>query len=95
MIVLAVELDLLLFDAHSLKEKRKIVRSIIDKIHHHFKLSAAEVDRQDSLDAAVIGVAVVTNEMKQAERVLDQVESAIERDYPVEMTNKRYYHAYG
>jgi uncharacterized protein YlxP (DUF503 family) len=70
-------------DAGSLKEKRRIVRSVKDKLQQRFHLSAAEVDLQDSITFAQIGGALVSNSKVFGESVLQKAFSMIENEVPV------------
>ena len=47
--------------ALSLKDKRMVVKSLVEKTRHKFNISIAEVDKQDIHREAVIGFACVTN----------------------------------
>lgn len=94
MILMGIEIEMMLWDNHSLKAKRKIIKSMIDKIHHHYKISAAEVARNDSLDYAHIGVGVVSSRKKEAEKVLNRVIRMIEEEYPVEIINTSFSEGY-
>jgi uncharacterized protein YlxP (DUF503 family) len=68
-------------DAASIKDKRMIVRSIKDKLHKRFKLSAAEVDLQDSLRFAQIGAVLASNSREFGEKVLQKALTMIEDDF--------------
>jgi uncharacterized protein YlxP (DUF503 family) len=70
-------------DIGSIKEKRRIVRSIKDKMQRRFHLSAAEVDLQDSLTFAHIGGALVSNSKIFGESVLRKAFMMIENEAPV------------
>jgi len=70
-------------DAGSLKEKRRIVRSVKDKLQRRFHLSAAEVDLQDSITFAQIGGALVSNSKVFGESVLQKAFAMIENEVPV------------
>lgn len=63
----------------SLKEKRMIVKSIIDKAKHKFNISIAETDYQDIHQTIGIGFACVTNEAAHANSIIDNVVNFIER----------------
>lgn len=54
-----LRVDLLIPMSHSLKEKRRPLRSLLEKLRNRFHVSAAEVDCQDLHQRAVIGVAMV------------------------------------
>lgn len=60
--------------SHSLKEKRAVVRPLLDGCRHRFGVSVAEVDHQDLWQRAAIGVAVVSSSPRRAAEVLDSVE---------------------
>lgn len=64
----------------SLKDKRMIVKSIIEKARHKFNISVAEVDRQDIHKNIVIGFACVTNESSHADSIIENVLKFIENN---------------
>jgi uncharacterized protein YlxP (DUF503 family) len=70
-------------DVDSLKAKRQIVRSVKDKLQRRFRMSAAEVDLQDSLSFAQIGGALVSNSRAFGESVLQKAFAMIEDEVPV------------
>jgi hypothetical protein len=74
MVVGALAFELHLPDVHSLKEKRAVVRPIVDGARHRFAVSAAEVDHQDLWQRAGVAMAVVSGTEAQARDVLDAVE---------------------
>jgi len=49
-------------EVHSLKEKRRIVKCLIDRVHAKFKVSIAEVEENDLWQRGTIGVAMVSND---------------------------------
>ncbi|WP_461206561.1 DUF503 domain-containing protein [Clostridium sp. DL1XJH146] len=65
---------------HSLKEKRMIVKSIINKVKHRFNVSIAEVDAQDYHQTIIIGIACVSNSTRHADSELQTVISFIENN---------------
>lgn len=65
---------------NSLKEKRMVVKSIIEKAKHKFNISIAEVDRQDVHKSIVIGFVCVTNQVRHADEIIDNVLNYIERN---------------
>jgi uncharacterized protein YlxP (DUF503 family) len=67
----------------SIKEKRRILRSVKDKLQRRFNMSVAEVDLQDSLAFAQIGGALVSNSRTFGESVLHKAFELVERDIPV------------
>ena len=57
--------------SHSLKDKRKTVRSISDRLRHRFKISVAEVDSQDAWQRAVIGFSAVSYSERIARDIIE------------------------
>lgn len=64
----------------SLKAKRKIVKSAVERLRSRFNVSASEVDAQDSKQVAVIGIAVVANEGGFVHKQLDTIINFIQND---------------
>ena len=62
-----------LFGIASLKEKRKIVKSIVHRLKNKFNISIAETDLNDSYDWAEIGVSIVGNNGRLVNSKLDKV----------------------
>lgn len=65
--------------AHSLKEKRHVLRSLKDRLRNRFNVSVAEVDGQDTWQRSVVAVATVSGERQRAQDLLSKVESEAER----------------
>jgi uncharacterized protein YlxP (DUF503 family) len=76
-------------DAASIKDKRRIIRSVKEKLRRRFHISAAEVDLQDSLSFAHIGGALVSNSKTFGESVLHKAFEMIEQDVPVRIQDMR------
>jgi uncharacterized protein YlxP (DUF503 family) len=62
-----------------LKEKRQVIRSLMERLRRQFNVAVAEVEEQDAWQTAVIGLAVVSNEAGHAARQLDRIVEAIEQ----------------
>ena len=74
MFVLALEMDLQVGASRSLKDKRQVVRSVLDGARRRFSVAAAEVGGQDTWQRAVLGFAAVASSASHAEEVIDAVE---------------------
>ena len=83
MIVSMIQLIFEIPDVDSIKEKRRIIRSVKDKLQHRFHMSAAEVDLNDSLTYAQIGGALVSNSKVFGESVMNKALEMIEKEIPV------------
>jgi uncharacterized protein YlxP (DUF503 family) len=83
MIVSMIQIIFEIPDIGSIKDKRRIVKSVKDRLERRFHLSAAEVDLQDSLSFAQIGGALVSNSRTFGETVLNKAFKMIENEVPV------------
>ncbi len=63
---------------HSLKEKRMVVQSIVQKVRNKFNVSISEIEDLDMHNSIVIGFAVVTNDTRYANSVVQKVLDFIE-----------------
>jgi uncharacterized protein YlxP (DUF503 family) len=83
MIVSMIKIIFEIPDTGNIKEKRRVVKSIVEKMYRSFRISAAEVDLQDSLSFAQIGGALVSNSKVFGESVLQKAFNMIENETPV------------
>ena len=83
MIVSMIQVIFEIPDVDSIKEKRRVIRSIKDKLQRRFHMSAADVDLQDSLSFGQIGGALVSNSRSFGESVMHKALEMIEKDLPV------------
>ena len=84
MYIESAKLTLYLSHATSLKEKRQVCRSIIDKVRQRFNVSIAEVDTHDVIQTLTIGVAVVSGDAAHAQQSLEAVIRYIEENTDAE-----------
>ncbi len=67
-------LELQISEAHSLKDKRHVVKSLKDRLRSKFNISVAEIDGQDTWQRSVIAAVTVSGDHERAEQVLQAVE---------------------
>ena len=72
--VLALVVDLRLPAAHSLKEKRAVVKTIVEGARRRYQVAAAETGDQDVWQRAELGFSTVSTSSGHAEEVVDAVE---------------------
>ncbi len=65
--------------AHSLKEKRHVLQGLKDRLRKRFNVSVAEVDGQDTWQAAVVAVVMVSRDRQRVQNQLAKAESEAER----------------
>lgn len=66
------------FSTQSLKDKRRILKSMIDRVKQKFNVSIAEVENQDSWRRGVVGIAVVSNNTAHVNQIINNVTKFIE-----------------
>ena len=80
MFVGVLQAELSVQGAHSLKEKRAVVRSLLERLRREHRVSAAEVGALDTWNRAIVGVAFVSNDARHARAHLQQVEQRLGRE---------------
>jgi hypothetical protein len=89
MIVGILTIEIHISEAHSLKEKRFILRSLKDRIRNKFNVSISEIDANDLWQRCVLGVACIANETKIINQTLDRVKNTILNTPTVELIDSR------
>jgi uncharacterized protein YlxP (DUF503 family) len=90
MYVSALQLTLHVPLSGSLKDKRQVVQSVLQRVRNKFEVAAAEVGTLESWQIATIGVSCVSNSARHAEEVLQHVRRYVEETRPdVEVTDER------
>ena len=73
MIVGILSLQISVFDAMSLKDKRAVVKSLKDRISNKYNVSIAEVDHCDNIRTSVLGVAMIAGETRFITSALSKI----------------------
>ena len=71
--------------ATSLKDKRQVCRSLIDKTRRRFNVAISEVDTQDIHRTLTVGIAVVAGDLAHARQSLDDIIRFVEEHAEVEL----------
>jgi len=69
--------ELHLAGCQSLKDKRRVLKSLKDRLHQRFNVSAAEVDHHDAWQRAALACSVVSTERRHAEEVLASCDNLV------------------
>lgn len=85
MVIGVCKITLSIDQAFSLKEKRHIVKSIIERLKSRFNASIAEVGLNDKWKNAIIGIACVSNETSHADSIMANIVNFVEKDGRVEI----------
>ena len=73
MVVGVLQIELSIPSADSLKAKRRVLRSLKDRIRRNFNVSVSEVDENDQWQSAILAVVVASNDKRFANKVLSKV----------------------
>ncbi|MDY6892936.1 MAG: DUF503 domain-containing protein [Chloroflexota bacterium] len=73
----ALIIRLRLPENHSLKGKRRVIRSITSQVSNKFNVSIAEIDDHDLWQLATLGITCVSNDGRHANEILSHVVSFI------------------
>jgi len=73
MVIGILQIELFIGDAFSLKDKRRVVRSLKDRLTRENGVAIAEVDAMDRHRTAILGIVAVSNEVPHMQRKLDKI----------------------
>lgn len=77
MVLGILQFELLVRGSESLKDKRRVVRSVKDRLHREHTVSVAEVGALDKLNVAVLGLALVGSDGGHIGKVLDNISAKL------------------
>jgi len=80
MVVGVIEVLLHLHGIASLKQKRSIVKSVVERLKSRFNASVSEIAHNDSKLSAVIGISVVSNDSRFVNEQLDKIITFMRND---------------
>lgn len=89
MVLAILQFDLHVRGSESLKDKRRVVNSVKDRLHHEHMVSVAEVGALESLTLARMGLALVSNDVKYAAQVLDRIMTKLRALHDAELGEAR------
>ncbi|GEL75834.1 DUF503 domain-containing protein [Tenuibacillus multivorans] len=81
-----VYVECMLYDVHSLKEKRSIIKQVIHQTRNRFNVSITEMDYQDLWQRCAFGIATVSSRQVINEKTLQEVVRWIDQRTDLEVT---------
>ena len=87
MVVGTLKIELHVHDNRSLKGKRKIVKSMVDKVKHKFNVAIAETGSNDKWQKIELGISTVGNNRRHIDTSLSNVIDFLEALYLAEIVN--------
>ena len=85
--ILSAKLTFNIRHSQSLKDKRQVYRSLVDRTRQRFNVSVSEVDTQDILQTLTMGIAVVSGDVSYARRSLVEIIRFMEENADAELVN--------
>lgn len=89
MVVGSLEIRILIRESRSLKDRRRVLKSLKDRIRNRFNVSVADVGDQDVWQSTVLGIAVVSNDRRFANEVLSKALGVVGGDPRIEIVSQR------
>lgn len=77
--VTTVKIELFMRESQTLKDKRRVIKSLLERIKNRYNVSISEVGDNDSCKKSTIGIAIVSNDVKfndrQVKEIIDFIDS--------------------
>lgn len=73
MVIGVLQIELVIDGSRSLKDKRRVVSSLKDRLHREHMVSVAEVESLEDLRTAVLGITMASNSVPHCQRTLDSL----------------------
>ncbi|WP_249869745.1 DUF503 domain-containing protein [Oceanobacillus saliphilus] len=85
MIVYA-EVECLLYEGHSLKAKRSVIKKLLAKLHHNFNVAVTEIAYHDLWQRTKIGIVAISTDYVHAEKIINRALKTIDGFTELERT---------
>lgn len=83
-------LELHIPGVNSLKGKRKVIKSLVQRMRNQFNVSVSEIGHQDLWQRAELGLAVVCHNGAGADRIMEQIYNFVEAENNVDLIGSRH-----
>ncbi|MCT1903789.1 DUF503 domain-containing protein [Oceanobacillus sojae] len=84
--ILYAEVECMLYEGNSLKEKRSVIKRIINKLRQSFNVSVTELGFHDMWQRTKLGIVTISTDYVHAEKVIQQVLNTIDSFSELERT---------
>ena len=89
MFIGSLQVQLRVPEANSLKSKRFVIKSVIERIRSRFNVSVSEISDMDLWQSSLLGVVMVGNEKRHMNEVLDKVMNFLECERRLEVLDSQ------
>ncbi|WP_042144752.1 DUF503 domain-containing protein [Paucisalibacillus sp. EB02] len=84
--IISLEVECILYDGHSLKDKRSVIKRLLAKLRRDFNVAVTELDYHDLWQRTKLGIVTITNERTHGEQVMQEVLRVIDTYSELERT---------
>ncbi|NBJ68355.1 MULTISPECIES: DUF503 domain-containing protein [Clostridia] len=84
--ILYAEVECILYESHSLKQKRSIIKPVLTKCKKDFNIAMTELDYHDLWQRTKLGIVTISTELAHAEQVMQDVMHVIDSYTELERT---------
>lgn len=85
MVVGIIQLEIYIPGSNSLKGKRRVVKALINRLGDKFNVSVAEVNANNLWQRATLGIAVVNENSRYANKILNKIVNTVDNDGNVQI----------
>ncbi|WP_099158139.1 DUF503 domain-containing protein [Virgibacillus ndiopensis] len=71
--IIYAEVECMLYDGHSLKAKRSVIKRMLAKLRNDFNVAVTELDYHDLWQRTKVGIVTISNDKNHAEQVIQEV----------------------
>ncbi|MDH5516404.1 MAG: DUF503 domain-containing protein [Gammaproteobacteria bacterium] len=84
-LVCVISVELFIPMAHSLKDKRKHIKSLKERLKNRFNASIAEISALDDWQRSVLGISMISNERRFLEKQYRAIEKLLEESREIQL----------
>ena len=84
--IISLEVECILYDSHSLKDKRSVIKRLLAKLRRDFNVAVTELEYHDLWQRTKLGIVTITNERTHGEQVMQEVLRVIDTFTELERT---------
>ncbi|MYL33186.1 DUF503 family protein [Pontibacillus yanchengensis] len=84
--IASLEVECLIYDAHSLKDKRSVIKRILTRSHNEYNVAVSELDFQNLWQRTLLGFVTISSDKVQAEKEMNRVLALIDSFPEIERT---------
>jgi len=84
--IVYMEVEGMISQSQSLKEKRSVIKSLIARIRRDFNVSISEIEFQNVWQRTKLAVVMVTNDFRYGEQVMQEIQKLIDKEPQMERT---------